>query len=89
MRKIIILLILVIVIGAFLLINCKMIKYKKSMPEKLLPQKEVFSNNFSNKGSKITLISLYDNYQINSELKTGWGFATLIKTSKELILFDT
>ncbi|RLI99973.1 MAG: hypothetical protein DRP03_01915 [Candidatus Aenigmatarchaeota archaeon] len=38
---------------------------------------------------EITLISVYDNYQVNSELKTAWGFATIIKTPKELILFDT
>ena len=39
--------------------------------------------------SEITLISVYDNYQIDPELKTAWGFATIIKTPKELILFDT
>jgi len=45
----------------------------------------------SEKGEKpeITLISVYDNYQVNPELKTAWGFATIIKTPKELILFDT
>ena len=45
----------------------------------------------SEKGEKpeITLISVYDNYQVNPELKTAWGFATIIKTPNELILFDT
>ena len=38
---------------------------------------------------EITLISVYDNYRVNPELKTAWGFATIIKTPKELILFDT
>jgi len=38
---------------------------------------------------EITLISVYDNYQVNPELKSAWGFATVIKTPKELILFDT
>jgi len=38
---------------------------------------------------EITLISVYDNYQVDSKLKTAWGFATLIKTPEELILFDT
>ena len=28
---------------------------------------------------KITLISLYDNYQINPELITDWGFAIIVK----------
>jgi len=43
------------------------------------------------KGEKpeIILISVYDNYQVNPELKTAWGFATIIKTPNELILFDT
>ena len=43
------------------------------------------------KGEKpeITLISVYDNYQVNKEFKTAWGFATVIKTPKETILFDT
>ena len=39
--------------------------------------------------SEITLISLYDNYRVNPKLETAWGFATLIKTPKEQILFDT
>ncbi len=38
---------------------------------------------------EVTLISVYDNYQVNPELETSWGFATVIKTPKELILFDT
>jgi len=38
---------------------------------------------------EITLISVYDNYRVNTELKTAWGFATIIKTPKEIILFDT
>ncbi len=43
------------------------------------------------KGKKpgITLISVYDNYQVNPELKTAWGFATVIKTPQDTILFDT
>ncbi len=38
---------------------------------------------------EITLISVYDNYQVDPKLKTAWGFATIIKTPQELILFDT
>ena len=38
---------------------------------------------------EITLISVYDNYQVDARLKTSWGFATVIKTSCESILFDT
>jgi len=45
----------------------------------------------SKKGEKpeITLISVYDNYQVNPELKTAWGFGCIINTSTEQILFDT
>ncbi|NIM97631.1 MAG: MBL fold metallo-hydrolase [candidate division Zixibacteria bacterium] len=35
------------------------------------------------------MITLYDNYQYNPDLKTGWGFSCLVKAGKENILFDT
>ncbi|HDM22755.1 MAG TPA: MBL fold metallo-hydrolase [Methanomicrobia archaeon] len=38
---------------------------------------------------EITLISVYDNYQVDPEMKTSWGFATIIKTPRDVILFDT
>ncbi|MCD6490408.1 MAG: MBL fold metallo-hydrolase [Thermodesulfobacterium sp.] len=38
---------------------------------------------------EVTLISIYDNYQVDTRLTTAWGFATIIKTPQELILFDT
>ena len=38
---------------------------------------------------EITLISVYDNYQVNPDLTIAWGFGCIIKTSQELILFDT
>lgn len=38
---------------------------------------------------KVTLISVYDNYQVNPELKTAWGFGCVIETSEEKLLFDT
>lgn len=41
------------------------------------------------KAKEVTLISVYDNYQVNSKLKTAWGFGCVVKTSKELLLFDT
>ena len=34
---------------------------------------------------EIILISVYDNYQVDPKLKTAWGFATIIKTPKEMI----
>ncbi len=38
---------------------------------------------------EVTLISVYDNYQVDTRLTTAWGFATIIKMPQELILFDT
>lgn len=35
------------------------------------------------------IVTVYDNYQANDQLKTGWGFACLIKISEKSILFDT
>ena len=47
------------------------------------------TNNTGGEKPEITLFSVYDNYKVNPELKSAWGFATVVKTSKELILFDT
>jgi 7,8-dihydropterin-6-yl-methyl-4-(beta-D-ribofuranosyl)aminobenzene 5'-phosphate synthase len=41
------------------------------------------------KKTNATLITVYDNYESNPELKTGWGFSCLVKTSSKGILFDT
>ena len=41
-----------------------------------------------NNGS-VTLTVLYDNYAYDEDLKTGWGFACLVKGLGETLLFDT
>ncbi|OPX17979.1 hypothetical protein BXT86_03620 [candidate division WOR-3 bacterium 4484_100] len=38
---------------------------------------------------EVILISVYDNYKVNPELETAWGFGCVVKISKELLLFDT
>jgi len=38
---------------------------------------------------KVIVTSVFDNYQINPELQTGWGFGTVIQTPEEMVLFDT
>jgi len=38
---------------------------------------------------KISIISVYDNYYINPNLTTSWGFGCIIRTSTKNILFDT
>lgn len=37
----------------------------------------------------ISVITIFDNYLINPDLRTGWGFSCLIKTDNGNILFDT
>jgi len=41
------------------------------------------------KEESISITTLYDNYEFDSRLKTGWGFSCLVKTKKQNILFDT
>ena len=38
---------------------------------------------------KISIISVYDNYYIDPNLTTSWGFGCIIRTSTKNILFDT
>jgi 7,8-dihydropterin-6-yl-methyl-4-(beta-D-ribofuranosyl)aminobenzene 5'-phosphate synthase len=39
--------------------------------------------------SEVTMITVYDNYQHDPELRTGWGFSCLIEADGRKILFDT
>jgi 7,8-dihydropterin-6-yl-methyl-4-(beta-D-ribofuranosyl)aminobenzene 5'-phosphate synthase len=49
-------------------------------------QKEIKADSI---GPEVTMITLYDNYKHNPDLKTGWGFSCLIETKDRNILFDT
>ncbi len=53
-----------------------------------IPEKEIKMEKSEIKG-KIGIITVYDNYLVNPELKTGWGFACWIKIGEKNILFDT
>ena len=64
---------------AFLLLFCA------NKTEEISP---VFTRSGTEK-PEVTLISVFDNNSVNSELKTSWGFASIIKTPAENILFDT
>jgi len=57
----------------------------------LCQKEETISISAENKTKKpeIKLISVYDNYQVDRKLKTAWGFAAIVETPKDLILFDT
>ena len=37
----------------------------------------------------VSITTIYDNYQYNPGLKTGWGFSCLVKTENITLLFDT
>ncbi len=39
--------------------------------------------------TKVTMITVYDNYEHDPELRTGWGFSCLVKVGDKNILFDT
>jgi len=58
---------------------------KKSMDKENQTKLETISEKL--KG--ISIITIYDNYQMNPELRTGWGFSCLIKINEKSILFDT
>ena len=51
--------------------------------------KNTLAKRIKNMLKGISFITVYDNYQIEPELKTGWGFSCLIKMSDQNILFDT
>lgn len=38
---------------------------------------------------QFVITTVYDNYQVNSDLTTAWGFGCVIRTPEEGILFDT
>ena len=74
-------------IGIWFAIQTKKAKPKQSKMSETLSNISIESK--EKKKPEIILISVYDNYQINPELTTDWGFATIIKPPQELILFDT
>jgi 7,8-dihydropterin-6-yl-methyl-4-(beta-D-ribofuranosyl)aminobenzene 5'-phosphate synthase len=77
---------LFVLLGFFIFIRERKAKQHK---EEIL-QKELKTSSPETMGkAKITLITVYDNYKVNPELKTGWGFSCLIKIEDKKILFDT
>jgi 7,8-dihydropterin-6-yl-methyl-4-(beta-D-ribofuranosyl)aminobenzene 5'-phosphate synthase len=61
----------------------------KQLKEEILQKELKASSPETMEKAKITLITIYDNYKANPELKTGWGFSCLIKIEGKNILFDT
>ncbi len=87
MLKIVIfsIILLILVLSAFFLFN---FKKEENLPETF---KKAMSEETETKEIKeeISIITVYDNYQINQELRTGWGFSCLVKMPDKNILFDT
>ena len=54
-----------------------------------IPEKEIKMEKSEEIKGKIVITTVYDNYLVNPELKTGWGFACWIKIGEKNILFDT
>lgn len=78
-------LIILIIIGIFILAPEEVEKVK----EKFFQKEFKLSQPETMEKAKITLITIYDNYQADPRLKTGWGFSCLIKIRDKNILFDT
>jgi len=91
-KTLILITILVLIGGIFLIQKGKVSKIGipiEKEKEAEIEKKEEFLEKEEQEKPKITLISVYDNYQVNPELKTAWGFGLVIETPFEKILFDT
>ena len=62
------------------------IREKQIMLEETKIKLETASNEFGKNPEEISIITVYDNYSIDSRLKAGWGFSCLIKTENKNIL---
>lgn len=52
-------------------------------------QPETSLDSENDRKTVMSVVSVYDNYQVDPALKTAWGFGCVIKTPRETILFDT
>ncbi len=77
-----IILILILILGVYF-------SLPKLLKKPVIEETETKLEAVPEKLERVSIITLYDNYLIDSRLKTGWGFSCLIKTNKKMILFDT
>lgn len=49
----------------------------------------LFSKLLVSQAEKVEIITIYDNYQVNTQTRTDWGFACLVIHCNDTILFDT
>jgi len=95
-RRILVIIIIGITILVWLLIlnQTKTIKVEKDTEEKITHQKPEIMEKKEIETKRIKIVTLYDNYQVDPKLETGWGFSCLIRRSPKgegepNILFDT
>jgi len=92
-KTLILIAILVLIAGGIFLIQKEKVSETGILIEKgrkiEVGKKEEVLEEEKKEKPEITLISVYDNYQVNPELKTAWGFGLIIETPFEKILFDT
>ncbi len=50
---------------------------------------ESYKEEIKTEKGKVIITSVYDNYQVNPDLTTNWGFGCVIRTPFKNILFDT
>lgn len=86
MSKIIFFILIILILGLGLLL---LFRFKEEQKQ-VKPPEEIMDQKIKSKELKgISIITIYDNYLVNPDLKTGWGFSCLIKLDNQNILFDT
>ena len=86
MQKIVILILIILILGTgFYLLS---MREKQAMIEEIKTKSVTATKKLIEK-TEISIITIYDNYQADSRLKTGWGFSALVKLANQNILFDT
>lgn len=86
---VIILIVLILGVGFYFLFVFKEKEIQPQLSPKSMTNEAKSEPSLEETKSKISIITVYDNYQVNPELETGWGFSALIKIKNQNILFDT
>ncbi|OYT41864.1 MBL fold metallo-hydrolase [Candidatus Pacearchaeota archaeon ex4484_26] len=80
---------ILVIIVILLIIALFGIKIKMQKVAELGQGEEIEMGKELTKMRNVSITTIYDNYQYNPGLKTGWGFSCLVKTENITLLFDT
>ncbi|RLF34912.1 MAG: MBL fold metallo-hydrolase [Thermoplasmata archaeon] len=80
---------ILVIIVILLIIALFGIKIKMQKVAELGQGEEIGIDKEITKVKNVSITTIYDNYQYNPGLKTGWGFSCLVKTENITLLFDT